>query len=138
MSKRPTNYCNKNVKTKRLDVDSKFLPGALLLPILIFAATTAFGYLWLCSRNEDIGKSIKVIEEKRKDLDRRVVNEEYKWANATSPENIRRLLKVHHIEMELPRETSVVRVTQRTEGLYTGWHGTGAEIAKGGGGPQHE
>jgi hypothetical protein len=138
MSARQNTYYKRNEKTKRLDVGSKMLPGALLIPILVFAAGVALGYLWLCSRNEDIGKSIKTIEERKKDLDRRVVNEEYKWANATSPDNVRRLLKVHHLEMELPKERSVVRVTQKTDGVYVGNRNKGTELAKGGGAPDHE
>jgi hypothetical protein len=86
----------------------------VLAGILLMATGTALGYLWLCGRCEDLGRRIKALEQQKVALERRVVNEEYKWSNMTSPQNMEKLLQAHKLEMVWPSEKNVVRI-HRTE-----------------------
>ena len=87
----------------------------ILAGILCVATTTALGYLWLCGRCEDLGRRIKALEQQKSALERRVVNEEYKWSNMTSPQNMEKLLQAHKLEMIRPGERSVVRIHRSTQ-----------------------
>ena len=126
------NFKRHNVRTKRMNVNSKFPPGMLLLPILGLAAAILLGFLSLGRRNDGIGRSIKELEKTRQDLDRRVVNEEFKWANATSPENIQRLLQRHGLLMNLPTEKFVARVKRPTNAAVAAQRAGGTAVANGG------
>jgi hypothetical protein len=126
---RQKNFRRQNVRTKRMNVNSKAPPGILFIPILIVASAVLIGYLNLSRRNDDIGRSIKDLEKQRQDLDRRVVNEEFKWANATSPENIQRLLQKHNLLMQLPGEKFVARVKRPTATINAAQRPTGTSLA---------
>ena len=105
---RSRNSFRKEVRTARREVNGRAFPG-VMAGILVFAAIGCIGYLWLNGRNDDLGKRIKELEKKRTELERLVVNEEFKFANMTSPDNIQRLLARHQLNMILPRETNIVR-----------------------------
>lgn len=77
---------------------------------LALVATMAWVYLWLRGRCDSLGQEIKRKERALEDLRRRVVNEEFKWANLTSPQNMQRLLQVHRLAMTWPTERDVVRL----------------------------
>lgn len=132
------NYKRNSVRTKRMNVNSKFPPGMLLLPILALGAGILLGYLKLGRVNDEIGRSIKELEKSRQDLDRRVVNEEFKWAAATSPENIQLLLQRHGLVMSLPAEKFVARVKRPTDGEHFARTPAGTTVANGGEGPLHD
>jgi hypothetical protein len=78
--------------------------------VLLAATGTSLGYLWLCGRCEDLGRRIKQLEQQKSQIERRVVNEEYKWSNMTSPQNMEKLLQTHRLEMVWPSEKKVVRI----------------------------
>lgn len=107
MSRKKNNY-KREVRTARREVNGRAFPGAMAA-ILVVAAVACIGYLWLTGRNDDLGRRIKELEKKKTELDRLVVNEEFKWANATSPENIQRLLALHRLNMIQPHQTNIVR-----------------------------
>lgn len=111
------NIYRHRVKTARREVNGKFFPGMTAL-FLVVAAVLALGYLGLDGRCNDLGDSIKKLEAKKRDLDRRVVNEQSKWATQTSPENILRILQRHKLAMLLPSKTNVVHVKRATDGVY--------------------
>lgn len=127
MSKNKNKYKHR-VRTERRDVNGGVFPGAMAA-ILVIAAVLSIGYLWICGRNEDLGKRIKELEIEKQSLDRRVINEEFKWSNATSPENIQRLLLRHHLMMELPKERSIARVKRATDGMYYSYKTSGTSYA---------
>lgn len=126
---RQKNFRRQNVRTKRMNVNSKVPPGLLFIPILFVGCAVFIGYLKLVQSNGDIGRSIKTLEKQRQDLDRRVVNEEFKLANATSPESIQRLLQKHNLVMELPGEKNVARVKRPTSGTLTAQRPIGTSVA---------
>ncbi len=81
-----------------------------LASALGLAAAVALTYLWLCGRCEAIGGQIKILEDRKTELQKRVINEEYKWASMKSPANIERLLRQFNIEMVWPEKGHVVQV----------------------------
>ncbi len=93
----------------RKNVAYKVFPGWLAV-VLVAGGSLALGYLWLCGRCDALGRRIKDLEQKKIALHRQVANEEFKWSNMTTFENMEKLLKQHHLVMEWPREKSVVRV----------------------------
>jgi len=110
----------------------------MMIPLLVVVAALCLGYLWLCGRNEDIGKAIKTLEAEKRDLDRRVVNEEFKWASATSPDKIQVLLRRHNLKMELPSGEFVARITVPTDRSYAASQPMGTDLAKGGDEANHD
>ena len=83
---------------------------SVLAVVLLGATTLALSYLWLCGRCEDLGRKLKDLEQQKLALQRRIVNEEYKWSNMTSPKNMEKLLQMHGLVMTWPTEKSVVRI----------------------------
>lgn len=105
----------KNRRKNKLRVTSRkpgvrsIFPGTLfgvLTTLVIFALC----YLYLCGRCDALGKRIHQLEKDREALRREIVNEEFKWSNMTSPENMMNLLKKHQLTMTWPSEDSVVRL----------------------------
>jgi hypothetical protein len=93
----------------RKNVRSRLLPGWLAV-LLAVAATAALGSLWLDDRCERLGRRIKDLEQQQVALHRRLSNEQFKWSNMTTFENMVKLLKQHNLEMDWPKERSVVRL----------------------------
>ncbi len=90
-------------------------PRGLVFPaplavILGFAAVVSLSYLWVCGRCEDLGVQIQKLEGKKAEVHRRVINEEYKWSNMKSPQNIERLMQHFKLAMTWPEEARVARV----------------------------
>ena len=82
-----------------------------ILAVVLFGATAlALSYLWICGRCDDLGRRLKDLEQQKLALQRRIVNEEYKWSNMTSPQNMEKLLQMHGLAMTWPTEKSVVRI----------------------------
>ena len=84
-------------------------PAPLAL-VLVVGAIVALSYLWLCGRCEGLGERIKGLEARKGELERQVVNEDFKWTNMKAPPNIERLLRTHRLEMEWPSEDRVHRM----------------------------
>ena len=83
---------------------------APLAAVLALAAVVALSYLWVCGRCETVGRSIKGLEAELKEVQKRLINEQYKWSNMKSPRNIETLLKRHGMEMIWPDEAHIVRL----------------------------
>lgn len=83
---------------------------APLAAILSTAAVISLSYLWFCGRCEALGVQIQALESKKAELHKRVINEEYKWSNMKSPQNIEDLLRQFNLTMTWPGEDRVVRV----------------------------
>jgi len=81
-----------------------------LFGILLMLTVFALSYLYLCGRCDALGKNIYQLEKQRADLRREIVNEEFKWSNMTSPENMEKLFDKHNIIMIWPSEDSVRRI----------------------------
>jgi hypothetical protein len=85
-----------------------FPPQLALLLALI--ALLGVCYLWISNRCETLSRDIKRIEESRADLERRVVNEQYKWAHQTSLSRLEAKLAEFQIEMSFPPSSRIVHL----------------------------
>jgi hypothetical protein len=106
---------NRN-RNYRKNVRTRLLPAWLAVAVVV-AAGLGFTYLWLGTRCDAIGQRIKKLEQEKIAVRRLVVNEEYKWSNLTTFENISRLLKKHNLQMDWPKQTDVVRVRRPVAAL---------------------
>lgn len=83
---------------------------APLAGVLFVVCMLALTYLWLDGRCDALGLRIKDLEKRNEALHRAIVNEEYKWAHMTSPQNMQNSLKAHGLVMDWPQEKNIVRV----------------------------
>ena len=103
-------------KNRKKDSEGFIFP-APFAAILGAVAVISLGYLWLCGRCDSLGKQIKGLEEKKVEIHKRVINEEYKWSNMKSPGNIEQILQKHHLVMTWPGPERVVRLCSKPETL---------------------
>ena len=99
----------KNKKKKKNQVQVPF--PVLLANILVLVAVLGLSYMWLCSRCDALGKDIKSKERELTAAQKRLVNEQDRWSYITSPANLERAIKKHRLEMVMPREAQIVRVS---------------------------
>lgn len=78
--------------------------------ILLMVAGLACGYLWLWEHCNDTAKRIKTLERELARQRRLRQNEEYKWANRTSCQNIEAALALHGLEMSWPEAGQIVHL----------------------------
>ncbi len=91
--------------------DESLFPSPLA-GLLILAALLALSYLWLCGRCDAISREIQALEEQYTELRRRVVAEEYRWAQLNTLSRIRSALDRFGIPMERPDERRIVRLAR--------------------------
>lgn len=96
------------VKSRQPGVNG-VIPGSLLGALLLVAGI-ALTYLYVSGHCVALGDKITSLEKQHAAIKRDIVNEEYKWSRAMSPENMERLLKKHDLTMIWPPEDSVVRL----------------------------
>ncbi len=87
-------------------------PGPLL-SVLIVAALVSLTYLWMCSRCEDLGSEIVLLESRRAALDSQLRTETSLWAQRSSLEGIRQGLRRFGIAMSLPPMDRIVVVSRQ-------------------------
>lgn len=99
----------KNTTKKKNQVQVPF--PALLANVLVVVAVLGLSYMWLCSRCDALGKQIKAKEAELAAAQKRLVNEQDRWSSITSPANLERAIRKHGLDMVMPREQQVVRVS---------------------------
>lgn len=100
-------------KNRKKDSEGFIFP-APFAAILGAVALISLGYLWFCGRCEALGAQIKMLEIRKVEAHKRVINEEYKWSNMKSPGNILALLQNNNLLMNYPDESRVVRLRYRS------------------------
>jgi len=103
--------------------------------VIVVLAMAALGYLWLYTQCDELGREIKKLETEQTKLQRKYLNEEYKWMRMKSPENIEATLARHGISMTWPRRDQVVWLADaRLASVETGRPGRhnkrGARVAE--------
>jgi hypothetical protein len=105
----------KKKKMKKNQVQVPF--PVLLANVLVLVAVLGLSYMWLCSRCDALGKDIKSKEKELAAVQKRLVNEQDRWSYITSPANLKSAIKKHRLDMVMPREAQIVRVSyQRAAG----------------------
>lgn len=105
-------------KTKRRSRKAEVrIPFPVVLAnVLVFVAVFGLSYVWLCARCEMLGQEIRRLETEQKQVRRRLINEQDRWANMLAPANFERALKRHSLAMTLPDERRIVRVRSGRDG----------------------
>ena len=105
----------KKKKTKKNQVQVPI--PVLLANVLVLVAVLGLSYMWLCSRCDALGKEIRSKEKEFTKVQKRLVNEQDSWSNITSPRNLEQAIKKYRLDMVMPREALIVRVSyQRNAG----------------------
>jgi len=104
---------SRHKKNRKKDSEGFIFP-APFAAILGAVALISLGYLWFCGRCEALGTQIKMLENRKVEAHKRVINEQYKWSNMKSPGNILALLQHYNLLMNYPDESRVVRLRYRS------------------------
>jgi hypothetical protein len=104
---------------KRYRVNRKKQGGSLfpapLAAVLTLTALITLSYLWLCGRCDAISREIQELESRRVELRRRVVAEEYRWAQLNTRSRVQAALERFGMVMESPEERRIVRLVRPVE-----------------------
>jgi hypothetical protein len=104
MPRRKRRRKKKNIKVNNAGY---FFPRPLAV-ILVLATVLGINFLWLHARCAALGKDIKKLERKKKNLLELRQHEEFKWCKMKTPKNVVRMLRKHNIKMEWPSEDRIV------------------------------
>jgi hypothetical protein len=95
-------------KTKKNQVQVPF--PVVLANVLVLVAVLGLSYMWLCSRCDALGREIKNKEAELAAANKRLVNEQDRWSSITSPLNLKRAIRRHGLDMEMPGQKQVFKV----------------------------
>ena len=98
----------KNKKMKKNQVKVPF--PVLFANALMLVMVMGLSYMWLCSRCDSLGKEIKRKENELTAAQKRLVGEQDRWSSITSPANLQRAIRKHHLGMVMPGEKQIIRV----------------------------
>jgi len=76
--------------------------------LVVIIAFSALSYLWLFTRCDALGRELKGLEQEQTQLERKYLNEEYRWMRMKSPQNLEKTLARCGIDMTWPRRDQVV------------------------------
>lgn len=82
----------------------------LLSNVLVLAAILGLSYMRICARCDALGKEIKQKESVLANAEKRLMNEQDRWSNLTSPSGLERAIRRHGLNMVMPSEQQIVRV----------------------------
>lgn len=94
---------------KKNTADQQIVPPRVILTVLVIIGI-ALGYLGLKARCEQLGNEIKKMESTCELNQRRLENEESKWAGLMTPRSIEEALTRHGLNLSWPRRGQVVRI----------------------------
>ncbi len=101
-------------KKKKMKKNPVQVPFPMLLAnVLVLVVVLGLSYMRLCSRCDALGKEIRRKEGELAAAKKRLVNEQELWASITSPINLKRAIAKHRLDMVMPRENQIVRVSYR-------------------------
>jgi hypothetical protein len=100
----------RNRKKRRMN---GFMVPAPFAIVVVLVATISLGYVWLGCRCDSVGKELKALETQKAELEKRILNEEYKWTRMKSPGSIEEALTRFGIVMTWPGREQVVRLSDK-------------------------
>lgn len=106
----------KKQKRKKRKAEARIPFPNMLAMVLVCVAASGLSYIYLCARCDTLGNEIKQLEQQRRMLRQRAVNEQDRWSNMLAPANLERALKQHHLVMTLPGERQIVRIRRGSTG----------------------
>lgn len=102
---RKTNYKKK--------VEKDVFP-APLAAVLSLVTVLALSYLWLCGQCEASGRRIKKLEQNKEVVRKLRLNEEFKWHNLRSQEELEKALALHGLQMNWPEKRRAIQLIKGT------------------------
>ena len=97
------------INRKKNTADQQIVPPRVILTVLTVIGI-GMGYLGIKSRCEQLGTDIKKLESSCEINQRRMENEESKWAGLMTPRSIEEALTRHGLNLTWPRRGQVVRI----------------------------
>ncbi len=95
-------------KKKKNQVQVPF--PVVLANVLVLVAVLGLSYMWLCARCDALGREIKGKEAELAAAQKRHNNEQERWSIMTSPSNLRRAMRKYGLDMQMPKESQIVKV----------------------------
>ena len=77
---------------------------------VVVSVVMALAYVWLGFCHDSLGRELKSLEKQRDLLNKKRLNEEYRWMQEKSPVNLARALNRHNLEMTWPQRRQVVHM----------------------------
>jgi len=105
-------------RKKKMKKNEVKVPFPMMLSIvLVVVAVLGLSYMWIDARCNSLGRGIKKQEQALAMARKRLVSEQDRWSNLTSPINLERAIRKYNLGMAMPREFQIVRVSysQKTE-----------------------
>ena len=97
------------INRKKNATSEPIVPPRVLLTMLVVIGI-GMGYLGIKARSEQLGSEIKKLESACEINQRRLENEESKWAALMTPRTIEEALTRHGLKLGWPRRGQVVRL----------------------------
>jgi len=102
-------------KKNRKKQSQGFIFPAPFACVIGLVGIVSLSYLWFCGRCDAVGTHIKVMENQKVEIHKQVINEEYKWSNMKTTENIVNLIHYFNLNMVWPEQTHVVHIDGQAE-----------------------
>ncbi|MCK5849934.1 MAG: hypothetical protein KAH23_03390 [Kiritimatiellae bacterium] len=99
----------RNKKKKRMNAHVFPVPFA---GVAVLVCVLGLSYIWLVGQCEAVGKELKALEKEYVVLQKKYVNEEFRWARMKSPRNMERALAARGIDMDWPTSGQIVWLRQ--------------------------
>jgi hypothetical protein len=97
------------INRKKNTAEQQIIPPRVILTVLTVIGI-GMGYLGIKARCEQLGSDIKKLESSCEISQRRMENEESKWAGLMTPRSIEEALTRHGLNLTWPRRGQVVRI----------------------------
>ena len=111
-------------KNRKKQAQGFVFPVPLAL-FLVLVTVISMTYLWMHGRCEAAGIRIQQLERTRQQTHTRLLDEESKWAQLKTLENVLAAVERHQLEMSWAPDSRVVHLTRRAHGtepvVYEQW-----------------
>lgn len=97
------------VNRKKNTAADQIIPGRVIMTLMA-VVLVGLGYMGIKARCEQLGAEIKRLESSTEINQRRLENEESKWAALMTPRTIEDTLTRHGLNLTWPRRGQVVRI----------------------------